>query len=162
MNKKSILFLLSALMLFSGCTSSITDNKKERDMKDANHYIIKTSQYPQTTQGTKEFKVYHSDIKTDVEAFKKEYLKLTAEKAPSFDGNMVIAKSGEKRNGGYKISVTEVKDAERYTEVSLLLESPGKGCISTMAITNPYVVAFIPDDHKDVKFIEKSIEVDCK
>ncbi len=158
---KSILLSLSVFILFSGCTGANGLDKEERNLNDSSHYIIKSSQYPKNTQGQKESRVYHSDVEEDVEAFKREYTRLTGESAPTFDGNMVIAKSGEKRTGGYKISIADVKNMGRYTEVYLLLESPGKNCISTMAITNPYVIAFIPEDHKEVKFIEKNIEVDC-
>jgi hypothetical protein len=98
----------------------------------------------------------------EVKAFELEYKRLRGEDAPKFEGNMVVAKSGEKRNGGYKISITNVADAGRYTEVTILLENPGKGCMATMALTNPYVIAELPDDHKDVKFVERVITLDCK
>ncbi|HIP02060.1 MAG TPA: protease complex subunit PrcB family protein [Campylobacterales bacterium] len=161
MKTKSILFTLLGLALFSGCTSATTAQKEVREIESPTYNIIKTSQYPADTRGEKEFLVYHSDTQQDIENFIIEYEKLTDEGAPTFEGNMIIAKSGEKRTGGYKISVSNVLEAGRYTEVTILLESPGKECMATMALTNPYVIVELPNDHKDVKFIEKNITVDC-
>ena len=161
MKTKSILFTLLAIALFSGCTSATTAQKEVRDLENPTYNIIKTSEYPADTRGEKEFLVYHSDTQQDIENFTIEYEKLTDEVAPTFEGSMIIAKSGEKRTGGYKISVSNVIDAGRYTEVTILLESPGAECMATMALTNPYVVVELPNDHKDVKFIEKSIIANC-
>ena len=158
---KSILVSFLGLVLFSGCTATVSE-KEVRSLNTPTYNVIKTSQYPQDTQGEKEFKNYHSDMADEVKAFGVEYTRLTGEEAPQFDGNMIVAKSGEKRNGGYKISIANVADAGRYTEVTILLENPGKGCMATMALTNPYVVAELPDDHKDVKFVERVITLDCK
>ena len=158
---KSILVSLLGLVLFAGCTTTGSD-KEVRDLQNPTYNVIKTSQYPQDTKGDKEFKNYHSDMADEVKDFGEEYKRLTGEEAPKFDGNMIIAKSGEKRNGGYKISIASVVDAVRYTEVTILLENPGKGCMATMALTNPYVIAQLPDDHKDVKFIERVITTDCQ
>ncbi len=162
MNTKSILFTVLTLTLFLGCTSSTTTDKEIRVLENSTTYkIIKSSLYPIDTRGEKEFLIYHSDIQSDVEAFDTEFKRLTDEETPTFEGNMIIAKSGEKTNGGYKISVADVVDAGQFTEVTILLESPGAECITTMALTNPYVVVELSDDHKEVKFIEKNITVDC-
>ncbi len=161
MKTKSILFTLLGLALFSGCTSVTSTDKEVRALENPTYNIIKTSQYPADTRGEKEFIVYHSDTQSDVTAFVTEYEKLTDDEAPEFDGNMMIAKSGEKSNGGYKISVSNVIDAGQYTEVTILLEAPGAECMATMALTNPYVIVEFPNDHKEVKFVEKNIIVDC-
>ena len=157
---KTILVSLLGLVLFSGCTATVSE-KEVRDLSNPIYNVIKTSQYPQDTQGEKAFKNYHSDMADEVKAFGLEYTRLTGEDAPSFEGNMIVAQSGEKRSGGYKISIANVVDAGRYTEVTILLENPGKGCMATMALTNPYVIAQLPDDHKDVKFVESVITKDC-
>ncbi len=161
MKTKSILFTLLGLALFSGCTSATTAEKEVREVESPTYNIIKTSQYPADTRGEKEFLVYHSDTQSDVTAFVTEYEKLTDEEAPIFEGNMIIAKSGEKSNGGYKISISDVIDVGQYTEVTILLEAPGTECMATMALTNPYVVVEFPNDHKEVKFVEKNIVVNC-
>jgi len=162
MKRKSIIVSLLGLALLTGCTTSNTTDKEIRNLESPTYNIIKSSQYPTDTSGEKEFKVYHSDTKSDVEQFVIEYEKLTGEAAPEFDGNMIIAKMGEKQNGGYNISVSDVKDGGKYTEVTILMQSLEEGCLTTMALTNPYVVVELPDNHKDVKFIENSIKINCK
>jgi hypothetical protein len=57
--------------------------------------------------------------------------------------------------------VESVVEADRYTIVTTILETPGKGCIVTMALSNPYVVVEIPDNHKEIKFAQKNVKVDC-
>lgn len=161
MKTKSILFTLLGLALFSGCTSATSTDKELRVLESTTYNIIKTSRYPDDTSGKKEFIVYHSDRQSDITAFASKYEQLTREVAPQFEGNMIIAKSGEKSSGGYNISVSSIVDSDRYTEITILLEAPGDECMVTMALTNPYIVIEIPNDHKEVKFIEKNITVDC-
>jgi len=162
---KSILFILLGLLIFSGCTSSTTVQKETKNTTTLFN-IIKTSQVPadylEYSEGKKEFLVYHSDTQSDIELFEAEYEKLTNEVAPKFQGNMIIAKSGTKPSTGYSISVESIKDNGRFTEVTLFSKSPGKGCMAGMALTNPYIIVEIPNDYKDVKFVEKSVSDDCE
>ncbi len=150
MKIKSILFTLFSLVIFSGCTQ--VDNYK----------IIKTGGYTMDGDGTKEDKVYYSDSTSDVQNFINDFKNLTDDKAPEFTGSMIISKSGTKSSGGYNMRVESVVDAGRYTVVTTLLEAPGKGCLVTLALTNPYIVIEIPDNHKEIKFNHKVAKVDCK
>ncbi len=149
MRTKSILFTLLSLLFFSGCTSI------------DNYNIIKTGEYQLEGDGKKENKVYFSDSVSDIENFKNDFRKLTDDKAPEFTGSMIISKSGTKNSGGYSLRVESVVEADRYTIVTTILETPGKGCIVTMALTNPYIVVEIPDNHKEIKFAQKDVKVDC-
>lgn len=165
MKKKSILFIFSSLLIFSGCTATTTVQKETKSTTTLFN-IIKTSQVPtdylEYSEGKKEFLVYHSDTPNDVKAFETEYEKLTNKTAPKFQGNMIIAKSGTKSSGGYSISIESVKDSGRFTEVTLLSKSPGRGCFATTALENPYIIVEIPDNYKDIKFVEKSVLIDCE
>jgi hypothetical protein len=158
------LFLLS--LLFTGCNSGLqsaytTDEsttelltKGTFSMQNIQEYqIIKASDYPIMIEGEKERVVYHSDSAEDVEAFKEKYLKLTNEIAPEFEGTIIIATMGEKRSGGYSIEVESVVDSGRYIEVTLQTKTP-TGLV-TMGLTNPYIVLYLPDSHKEIKIIEK-------
>ena len=149
MKTKSILFTLLSLLFFSGCTSI------------DNYNIIKTGEYQLEDDGKQENKVYFSDSANDIENFKNDFKKLTDERVPAFKGSMIISKSGTKNSGGYSLSVESIVDAGRYTVVTTILESPAKGCIVTMALTNPYIVIEIPDNHKEIKFAQKDVRVDC-
>jgi len=115
--------------------------------------ILNRGQYPISTKGAKKTTIYHSDVASDVEAFKVAYIALTNKVAPSFDGTIVIAQMGEKSTGGYNIEVESVKDTGRFMEVTFNSTSP-EG-LATMALTNPFVVIYLPNNHKDVKIIDK-------
>jgi hypothetical protein len=164
MKKRSFLILLWILVVIFGCS---TTNKSEKELKnlDSGFEVIKSSKFPtdyiEYTEGEKALLVYHSDIAEDVEKFNVEYELLTGDEAPSFDGNMIIAKSGTKSTGGYDISVESIRDAGRYTEVTIKHKIPGSNCIVITAVTNPYTIVFIPDDHKEVIFIQKSETTNC-
>ncbi len=161
---KTWLTLLLLSILFTGCNSGLQTVANENEsatqqilvkgtasMNDVSFTILKKGQYPASTAGQKERAIYHSDVAADVEAFDEEYLALTNEIAPSFDGTIIIAKMGQKRTGGYSIEVESVKDSGRFTEVTLRETSP-QG-LATMALTNPFVIIYLPDNHKDVKII---------
>ncbi len=150
MKTKSILFTLLSILFFSGCANI------------DNYNIIKTGEYQLEDDGKKENKVYFSDSSSDIENFKNDFRKLTDERIPEFKGSMIISKSGTKNSGGYNLSVDSIVDAGRYMVVTTILESPGKGCIVTMALTNPYIVIEIPDNHKEVEFVQKDVVVDCE
>lgn len=158
------LFLL--LWVMTGCKSgiqtSITDDEMQSHIltkgivsmqQEPTYKVIKSSAYPIMIEGEEERHIYHSDDAKEVEAFEEAYLALSDEIAPSFDGTMIIASMGEKRSGGYRIEVESVKDAGRYTEVTLISHEPSG--LVTMALTNPYIVIYLPDNHKDIKIIEK-------
>jgi len=159
------LFLLSAL--FTGCNSGIQTNVNEDEssaqtllskgtssMQDENSFtILNSGQYPISTEGEKETTIYHSDSAEDVAAFEEAYMRLTNEVAPSFEGTIIIAKMGQKSTGGYSIEVESVKDSGRFMELTLVSKSPN--ALATMALTNPFVVVYLPNNHKDVKIIDK-------
>ncbi len=159
-----ILLLLSAL--FTGCNSGLQTTVNENElanerilekgtssMNDVSFTILKKGQYPEFTEGKQERTVYYSDNAADVEAFQEAYLHLTNTIAPEFDGTMIIAQMGQKNTGGYDITVESVKDSGRFMEVTLHETSP-KGLV-TMALTNPYIVINLPENHKEIKIIEK-------
>ena len=159
------LFLLS--LLFTGCNSGIqTDvdegetstqkllSKGTSSMQNENSFtILNSGQYPISTEGEKETTIYHSDVAEDVRAFEEAYIALTNEIAPSFEGTIIIAKMGQKSTGGYSIEVQSVKDTGRFSEVTLVSQSPNG--LATMALTNPFVIVYLPNSHKDVTIIDK-------
>ncbi len=159
-----ILLIITILILSFGC--STISPEKELRVLDINYKTVKTSVVPvdylEYSEGKKEFLVFYSNVDSDLEAFIREYQKLTDGEVPQFEGSMIIAKSGTKPNGGYKISIQSVKDLDSYIEVTTLFESPGDECLVTMALTNPYIIVLLEDNYKDVKFVEKSVKVDCR
>ena len=163
---KTWLTLLLLSLTFAGCNSGVQSTVLEQDETtqkvlsrgdnmdiSVNFSILKSEQYPVDTAGEKETLVFHSDDASEVEAFASAYLTLTNEIAPSFEGTMILAKMGEKRSGGYSIEVASVKDAGRFVEVTLVSKAPSG--LATMALTNPYIFISLPNNHKDIKIIDK-------
>jgi hypothetical protein len=156
--------ILTILVVIFGCN---TNTKTGKELKNLNSgfEVIKSSKFPsdylEYSEGKKALLVYHSDMVEDVESFGIEYELLTGAKAPSFDGNMIIAKSGTKFSGGFDISVDGIRDAGRYTEVTIKHKIPGENCTVITALTNPYTIVLIPDDHKEVVFIQETETTNC-
>jgi len=163
---KTWLTLILLSLTFVGCKSGVQSTAVEQEERtqtllsrgssmesSVNYSIVKSEQYTVDTAGEKETLVFHSDDASEVEAFEAAYLTLTNEIAPRFKGTMILAKMGEKRTGGYSIEVQSVKDAGRFVEVTLLSNAP-QG-LATMALTNPFIMISLPDNHKDIKIIDK-------
>ncbi len=159
------LFLLS--LLLSGCNSGIQTSSNDNEtitqeilnkgtsgmQEESTYSILNSGQYPIATEGEKETTIYHSDVAEDVVAFEEAYIILTNEVAPSFEGTIIIAQMGEKSTGGYSIEVESVTDAGRFMEVTLLSSSPSG--MATMALTNPFVIVYLPNNHKEIKITDK-------
>ncbi len=164
---KTWLTLLLLSILFTGCNSgvqtAVNDNetstqkiltKKDSSVSQRSTFtLLKSGQYPISTEGEKETLIYHSDVAEDVEKFEDAYLALTNEIAPSFEGTIIIAKMGQKTTGGYSLEVESVKDTGRFMEVTLVSTSPNG--LATMALTNPFVIVYLPNNHKDITIIDK-------
>jgi len=164
---KTWLTLLLLSVLLTGCNSGIQTSVNEHEssthtvltkgsasMENKNNFtILNSGQYPISTEGEKETTIYHSDIAEDVVAFEEAYITLTNKVAPSFEGTVIIAKMGQKSTGGYSIEVESVKDTGRFTEVTFVSKSPSG--IATMALTNPFVIVYLPNDFKDVTVLDK-------
>ena len=163
---KTWLTLLLLSTLFTGCNSGLQTAVNENEsatqqilvkgtssVNDVSFTILKKGQYPESTAGKQERTIYYSDNATDVEAFQDAYLRLTNTIAPEFDGTIIIAKMGQKNSGGYDIEVESVKDNGRFMEVTLHESTPDGGLV-TMALTNPFIVIYLPNNHKEVKIID--------
>jgi len=147
-------------LIFAGCTSA-TQNRGENNMSSRNistYQILKTGIYPQDDgrylDAPGAFLVYYSDNAEDVAAFGKEYRLLTGEEAPAFDGTVVIAKMGTQSSGGYSYTLHEVKEDKTYIEVEIEKQKPAPDALVTMALTNPYIIILLPENHKKVKVTE--------
>ncbi len=164
---KTWLTLILLSILFTGCNSGIQTSVNDNDTitqetlikgsssmdNETTFTILNSGQYPEYTEGEKETLIYHSDVAEDVVKFEEAYLTLTNEIAPSFEGTIIIAKMGQKPTGGYNIEVESVKNTGRFTEVTLHSSTPNG--LATMALTNPFVIVYLPNNHKDVTITDK-------
>ncbi len=160
------LTLFLGMFFLNGCgTQAINSIDKKVFSKD-DYNVVRSSDIPRDyieySEGKKEFLAFNSDNENDVLKFQQEYTRLTDESVPEFKGTMIIAKRGTQSTGGHNIAVESIANTEGYTQVNLILESPGDNCLVTTALTNPFIIVYIPNDYKDVIFTEKHIKINCK
>ena len=160
MRQIQMAMLAVLFLIFAGCTST-TQDAGENNLSSRNiptYQILKTGVYPHDDgrylDAPKAFLVYYSDNAEDVASFGKEYRLLTGEEAPAFDGSVVIAKMGTKSTGGYSYALHEIKEHESYIEVQIENRQPAADSIVTQALTNPYIIVLLPENHKEVKVTE--------
>ena len=101
---------------------------------------------------------------------KEEYARIwkltgSTEKMPAVDfteGYVIAVFAGTRATGGYAISVEKVTDTEGARSVSLLIEKPGVGCITTQAITSPYQIIRVPYVDASLSHVDTERDVPCE
>lgn len=164
--QKSISFALLSILFFAGCSGqTVTSLKETQSISTENYTTIVKGAYPidylEYSEGNASNSAYFSDVEHEVEAFTDDFAKYSSEDVPTFDGTMIIATRGTQSNGGYGIEIESVVESDRYVDVTVVNTDAGNGCVATMAITNPFVIALIPGNHKEVRFVQKTLTVDC-
>jgi hypothetical protein len=82
--------------------------------------------------------------------------------AVDFEQFMVVAAfMGERRTGGYRVRVDSVSQSGDRMTVSVKMEAPGPGCMTTQALTQPYQIVKLPRLEGEVAFDIQQVEVDC-
>lgn len=79
----------------------------------------------------------------------------------NFSESTIIAVfMGEFSTGGYGIEITEILDTNRSVVVEVEKTHPGKGCVVTMALSQPYHVVRTEKIDKEVTFdtVERTLE----
>ncbi|RMG23213.1 MAG: protease complex subunit PrcB family protein [Bacteroidetes bacterium] len=81
----------------------------------------------------------------------------------NFDEKWVIACfMGSRNSGGYRVQLRNVWRQADHIAVSLTHEAPGKNCMATMAITQPYILVVIDRQPVDkIQFDIQEVKVDC-
>lgn len=86
------------------------------------------------------------------------------EKMPTVDfkkSYVIVVFAGNRPTGGYAISVDSVSDTGDARSVSVLIEKPGVGCITTQALTSPYQVIRVPSSTASLSHTNTEKEVPC-
>ncbi|MEN3046416.1 MAG: protease complex subunit PrcB family protein [Candidatus Hydrothermales bacterium] len=83
---------------------------------------------------------------------------------PDIDFNkhvLICVFMGEKPTGGYEVEIKSI--IEKKDEVSVYVReiSPGKNCIVTMALTQPYHIVILKKTQKEFKFYFEVEIRDC-
>ena len=100
---------------------------------------------------------------------KEEYVRIwdltgSTEKMPVIDfkkGYVIAVFAGTRATGGYAISVSSVSDTGDSRSVSVLIEKPAAGCITTQAITSPYQIIHMPFSAASLSRVDIEKEVPC-
>jgi hypothetical protein len=81
---------------------------------------------------------------------------------PDFDTEMaVVAAMGEKASGGFDIVVDSVTRHERGAIVYITEHSPGSGCMTTGALTQPVHAVRAPRTDGTIWWRERSVMDNC-
>jgi hypothetical protein len=67
------------------------------------------------------------------------------------------AKLGTRSNGGFDLSIKSVTETDTKIEIVFQETTPGKGCMVTQAVINPYIIA--RKDTPAAVAAKKSIEI---
>ncbi|HET9641376.1 MAG TPA: protease complex subunit PrcB family protein [Candidatus Paceibacterota bacterium] len=70
--------------------------------------------------------------------------------------------AGQKPTGGYELRVTGVSETKTTRTVSVTLSRPGAGCLTTEALTSPYVIIAVPVSDAALTHKESQTSVPCK
>jgi hypothetical protein len=83
--------------------------------------------------------------------------------AVDFDNEVVILVAmGQRPSGGYFIAVEGVYDADGRVFAEVREQSPGAGCITTEALTEPVDAVRVPRRDVPVIFVERAETVVCR
>ena len=88
----------------------------------------------------------------------------STEKMPTVDfshGYVVAVFAGSRPTGGYAISVDAIADTGDSRSVSVRLEKPGVGCITTQALTSPYQIVRVPFSEASLSHVDIEKEMPC-
>lgn len=79
-----------------------------------------------------------------------------------FQESMVVAVfMGERRTGGHRVRVESVRESGDEMVISVNMEAPGRNCMTTQALTQPYQIVRLPRLEGEVAFQIEQVEVDC-
>ncbi|MDP3057127.1 MAG: protease complex subunit PrcB family protein [bacterium] len=80
-----------------------------------------------------------------------------------FDKDMIIAVfQGGKSTGGYGTEINMIAEKGNTIEVSVLENSPGRGCAVTQALTSPFHIVKVQKSDKEAIFNVEKVINDCR
>ncbi len=129
---------------------------KEGKNVQQRYEVVKASDYPVDMllyqEGERAYRTFRSDDPAEKEAFASLYERLSGEKAPAFEGTMVVAMMGTKPTGGYRFEVERLRSEGGTTTLTLRSVEP-EGLV-TDALTNPYIVLLLRKNFDTIRIVE--------
>ncbi|MCJ8313577.1 MAG: protease complex subunit PrcB family protein [Saccharospirillaceae bacterium] len=109
--------------------------------------------------GSKTFKV----LKSQAEYFDElANYSTDATKTIDFDhAQVILLDIGQRNSGGYSVEISDINEFDDYIKVEVNIQSPGNGCITTQALTNPYKFIELQGT-KEITINESLVSIDCE
>lgn len=135
--KKLIMgFILIFGLVLSGCSQDVSDKGKEPARDISNSQQNYNTKPP---QGITVNKIQFEVLKNIPSQVKQPFTEKGYQVIQNNDKYIIVIGSGEKRTGGYSISVTQVEDNEGKTIITVKETGPAQGEMTTQVITYPVV-----------------------
>jgi hypothetical protein len=162
---KSLLCIFLAFMVLAGCDANILGEDAGREFFEQAEKL----NFEAVDQGVyANLEEQNLAIKSE-QQFKDFWASLHSNKKPlpdtpsiDFNNQMVLVSvMATKPSGGYGVAITKVGLLNDQIGVRVQNVKPGKNCITTAALTNPYHIVAISKSDKPIKFFEEKLTVDC-
>lgn len=101
---------------------------------------------------------------TEPDAFESLWQKTQTGPRPSIDfehEGVIAVFMGQQPTGGHSIRVDRVMHGDDELMVEVVLQSPGEGCITTQALTQPYQMVSVPQVAEQASFSTRTVLVPC-
>ncbi|MEX1137357.1 MAG: protease complex subunit PrcB family protein [Balneolales bacterium] len=74
---------------------------------------------------------------------------------------IIVSVMGTKPTTGYKIEINKAGAVDGQMGINVELSSPGKGCLTGQALTNPYHIVKMEKSNLPIAFFEEEITMEC-
>ena len=79
------------------------------------------------------------------------------------ENSVLIYRLGTRSSGGYGVAISSIVDQGDSLLVSVLEKQPGEGCMTTMAISSPFVIVSFPKKEKrSIRISLKAKQEPCR
>jgi hypothetical protein len=140
------------ILLISGCGANAANTQVE-------YSVLHESYYNEQGKYTSKSAV----VIRDSNDYESELLKRSVDTPEVIDfsqATILLIDMGARGSGGYDIQLTTIVDRNELLTATIELSIPGRGCVVTHAITNPYKFIMLASN-KEVLVSEKWTVQDC-
>jgi hypothetical protein len=167
---KMIVSIFCCILLLGACKSQQNSGSEEKtaDKAEPKTEVLEITQL--AAGGYSGVNEASNKMITSMEEFYELWKQTYANRRPqpaipevNFEESVVIACfMGMRNTGGFAIKVSEVRKSGTTLEVVITQSSPGRNCMVTEALTQPFYIGKVSKgDIKDASFSTKSETVEC-
>jgi PrcB C-terminal len=159
--------LVLAGSLLAGCSMDTTIEPRNYETRDIS--IVATLEAARPMRYSSGMVERERLVLRDEEAWAATWQKLAARypssQVPVIDfaeHAVVVVSMGRRSSGGYQIVIDDAEVTASRVTIFVTERSPGAGCITTQAITEPTFVALLPRFEVEATFVEKTVVHNCR